>query len=182
MPESLFNKVTSLKPATLLRKETLAQVFSCEFCKIFINTFFTEHLRATASEPLCESSNNWKLVKLKSSVTSKFSKARLKFILVIVQSKTQIVQSMQIVQSAARIIGETVSKQFFKWLLLKVPWLFLYKFTKELYFWVTTFWDLPYHFLSFFINRSSRLRCSVKKLFLKMSKYSQQNTCAGASF
>ena len=26
-----------------------AQVFSCEFCKIFNNTFFTEHLRTTAS-------------------------------------------------------------------------------------------------------------------------------------
>ena len=32
-----------------IRKETLAQVFSCEFCKISKNTFFTEHLRATAS-------------------------------------------------------------------------------------------------------------------------------------
>ena len=31
-------------------KETLAQVFPCEFCKISKNTFFTEHLWATASE------------------------------------------------------------------------------------------------------------------------------------
>ena len=31
-------------------EETLAQVFSCEFCKISNNTFFTEHLRATTSE------------------------------------------------------------------------------------------------------------------------------------
>ena len=37
-----------LRPATLL-KETLAQVFSCEFCEISKNTFFTEHLWATAS-------------------------------------------------------------------------------------------------------------------------------------
>ena len=29
--------------------ETLAQVFSGEFCKIYKNTFFTEHLWATAS-------------------------------------------------------------------------------------------------------------------------------------
>ena len=29
-------------------KEVLAQVFSCEFYQIFENTFFTEHLRATA--------------------------------------------------------------------------------------------------------------------------------------
>ena len=28
----------------LLKKETLAQVFSCEVCEISINTFFTEHL------------------------------------------------------------------------------------------------------------------------------------------
>ena len=32
-----------------INKETLAQVFSCEFCEIFKNTFFTEHLRTTAS-------------------------------------------------------------------------------------------------------------------------------------
>ena len=35
-------------PATLL-KRTLAQVFSYEFCEISKNTFFTEHLRTTAS-------------------------------------------------------------------------------------------------------------------------------------
>ena len=33
-----FNNVTSLRPA---------QVFSCEFCEICRNTFFTEHLLAT---------------------------------------------------------------------------------------------------------------------------------------
>ena len=32
-----------------IKKETLAQVFSCEFCEISKNTFFTEHLWATAS-------------------------------------------------------------------------------------------------------------------------------------
>ena len=30
-------------------KETLAQVFSCEFCEIIKNTFFEEHLQTTAS-------------------------------------------------------------------------------------------------------------------------------------
>ena len=34
-----FNKVTSLRPATLLKKESLAQVFSCEFCDISKNIF-----------------------------------------------------------------------------------------------------------------------------------------------
>ena len=31
-----------------IKKETLAQVFFCEFCEIFKNIFFTEHLRTTA--------------------------------------------------------------------------------------------------------------------------------------
>ena len=31
-------------------KKTLAQMFSCEFCEIFKNTFFTEHLLEIASE------------------------------------------------------------------------------------------------------------------------------------
>ena len=36
-------------PAVYINKETLAKVFFCEFYEIFKNTFFTEHLRATAS-------------------------------------------------------------------------------------------------------------------------------------
>ena len=32
-----------------IKKKSLAQVFSCEFCKIFKNTFFIEHIWATAS-------------------------------------------------------------------------------------------------------------------------------------
>ena len=42
-----FNKVAGLKPN--IKKETLAQVFSGEFCEISKNIFFTEHLFATAS-------------------------------------------------------------------------------------------------------------------------------------
>ena len=33
-----------------IKKDALAQVFFCEFCKISESTFFTEHLWATASE------------------------------------------------------------------------------------------------------------------------------------
>ena len=33
-----------------IKKETPAQVFSCEFCEIFKSTFFTEYLRVTASD------------------------------------------------------------------------------------------------------------------------------------
>ena len=36
-----FNKVAG-------EEETLMEVFSCEFCEIFKNTLFTEHLRVTA--------------------------------------------------------------------------------------------------------------------------------------
>ena len=35
----------------LIKKETLAQVFSCEFYEISKNTFFTEHLWTTVSVP-----------------------------------------------------------------------------------------------------------------------------------
>ena len=50
MLESVFNKVAGIfdKVATLLKKETLAQVFSREFCEIFKNTFFIGHFRTTA--------------------------------------------------------------------------------------------------------------------------------------
>ena len=37
-----FNKVAGY---SFIKKETIAQMFSCEFCEIFKNTFFTEHLR-----------------------------------------------------------------------------------------------------------------------------------------
>ena len=33
----------------LIKKEILAQVFPCEFCEIFKNTYFEEHLRTAAS-------------------------------------------------------------------------------------------------------------------------------------
>ena len=41
------NLLSLLQPqaCNFIKKETLAQVFSCEFCEIFKNTFFTEHLR-----------------------------------------------------------------------------------------------------------------------------------------
>ena len=40
-----FNKVAGLRSVTVLKEETMAQVFSCEFCEISKNTFFIEHLR-----------------------------------------------------------------------------------------------------------------------------------------
>ena len=40
---------TRPQACNFIKKETLAQVLSCEFCEISKNTFFTEHLWATAS-------------------------------------------------------------------------------------------------------------------------------------
>ena len=41
-----FNTVA----CNFIKKEYLTQLFSCEFCEISKNTFFTEHLRTTASK------------------------------------------------------------------------------------------------------------------------------------
>ena len=40
------------KACNFIKKETLTQVFSCEFCEISKNTFFTEHLWTTASKQI----------------------------------------------------------------------------------------------------------------------------------
>ena len=40
---------TLLRADNFIKKETLAQAFSCEVYKISKNNFFTGHLRATAS-------------------------------------------------------------------------------------------------------------------------------------
>ena len=46
---SLLGKLQT-EACNFLSKETLAEMFSCEFCEISYNTFFTEHLWATASQ------------------------------------------------------------------------------------------------------------------------------------
>ena len=50
LSQSLFLIKSRPEACNFSKKETLAQVFSCEFCEISKNTFFTEHLWATASE------------------------------------------------------------------------------------------------------------------------------------
>ena len=42
-------QVCNFRPATLLEKRLLAQVFSYGFCEIVKDNFFTEYLQATAS-------------------------------------------------------------------------------------------------------------------------------------
>ena len=45
-------KVAGPRPASFIKKETRTQVFSCEICEIFKNTYLEEHIRTAASEPL----------------------------------------------------------------------------------------------------------------------------------
>ena len=56
-----FTKFTGkhLCQRLFIKKETLAQVFSCVFCAISKNTFFIEHLRTTTSVPKRPSYNFW---------------------------------------------------------------------------------------------------------------------------
>ena len=51
----LLIQLQVFKPANLLKK-TPTQVFSCEYCKIFKNPSFEEHLRTAASESSCTKS------------------------------------------------------------------------------------------------------------------------------
>ena len=44
MLESFVNKVACVKACNFIKKETLAQLFSCKYCEIFKNSFFIEHL------------------------------------------------------------------------------------------------------------------------------------------
>ena len=47
MLESLFNEVTGLEACNCIKK-TSVYVFSFEYCKIFRNNYFKEHLRVAA--------------------------------------------------------------------------------------------------------------------------------------
>ena len=63
VPGSLINKAAGLRPATLLKKETLAQVFSCEFCEISKKTFLQNTsgrlLLMWKKSPSCPSYSNY---------------------------------------------------------------------------------------------------------------------------
>ena len=45
--------IVAVRLFNFIKKEALAQVFSCEICEIFKNTFFTEYLWTTASGNVC---------------------------------------------------------------------------------------------------------------------------------
>ena len=44
MLEPLFNKLAGLKVCILIKKETPMQMLFCEYCEIFKDKFFIEHL------------------------------------------------------------------------------------------------------------------------------------------
>ena len=46
---SFLIKLQAPEACNFIKKETLARVFSSQFCEIFRNPFLTEHLRDTAS-------------------------------------------------------------------------------------------------------------------------------------
>ena len=48
MLESLLIKLQAVRPANLLKRDSNT-VLSCEYCEIFKNTYFEEHLRTSAS-------------------------------------------------------------------------------------------------------------------------------------
>ena len=43
VPETLFKKRLWLQACNFIKKETLVQVFSCEFCEISKNTFYIQN-------------------------------------------------------------------------------------------------------------------------------------------
>ena len=65
---------TRPQTSNFIKKETLTQVFSCEFCQISKNTFFTEHLRATSSMLL----EGRRLKQIEISIISKLTKKIIK--------------------------------------------------------------------------------------------------------
>ena len=51
MSESLFKKKFQVSTCNFIKKDTLAQVFPCEYSKIFKNIFFTEQLQVNSLLP-----------------------------------------------------------------------------------------------------------------------------------
>ena len=59
-------RMCSVKKVFLEKKETLAQVFSCEFCEIFKNTFSHRTPLVAASEGFVISNKSGEIMKLSS--------------------------------------------------------------------------------------------------------------------
>ena len=53
--ENTWTRLFLTEASNFIKKETLAQVFSCAFCEIIKNTFFTEHVWTIASKSISSS-------------------------------------------------------------------------------------------------------------------------------
>ena len=69
---SLFLINAGLKDCNFIKKETLAQVYSCKFCEISKNIFFTEQLRTTASVYVILQAKLLILLKIDQSINNHF--------------------------------------------------------------------------------------------------------------
>ena len=73
-----FNKVADLRPATLLKKDTLAQMFSYEFCEIWKNSIFHRTPPVAASAVL---SANYRFLFNCMKIIKSFRKYRIRLVL-----------------------------------------------------------------------------------------------------
>ena len=73
-----FNKVADLRPATLLKKDTLAQMFSYEFCEIWKNSIFHRTPPVVASAVL---SANYRFLFSYMKIIKSFRKYRIRLVL-----------------------------------------------------------------------------------------------------
>ena len=101
-------KPTTPQTCNFVKNETLAQVFSCEFCEISKNTFFTEHLRATASVTFSFSSGSFLY-----SLQVTLIKGGVKFELTGNGQFLHIFINLRVIKSwKIDLINSTVQKQF----------------------------------------------------------------------
>ena len=68
--ESLLNKVAELQACNVIKKTTPTQVFSCEYCEVFKNSFFIEHLRWLVLQVLYKNSCSQGFCKLHENISS----------------------------------------------------------------------------------------------------------------
>ena len=136
-----------------IKKETLTQVFSCEICQISKNIIFTEHLLATASEPLRSVSEKETvaLVSQMYCLTGNFSR------FMVISWKFQ------------DKFFRTSDSGWFMFSLQKMDKIKLICVVKDIFFYKNS--------LRFKLYRSRRPGVFCKKMLLEISQNSQGNTC-----
>ena len=132
-----------------------------------------------------------KLVKLKSSIVYKFSKTWFKFIIVIVKSKTEIIQYAKV---RLKFIGKTfnwrigksisLNSCFLKCKMLSTTQtrLFLCTFSEEVYFWETNFKIYHIIFLVFLSTEAVTEVFCKKTVFKNFGIFTGKQLCETDSF